>query len=82
MKLAVQLANEVLDMHDEIQRLRADVAHYKEYEQKYQDLLTDGIHHGEQMMSSVLSALINPDSRFNRGERAMAQAKATGETQA
>lgn len=75
--LAVQMAREVLAMHEENEWLRAEVAELKEFRQKYLDELQHGINHSGQLIGTVLGAILDPGSRFNRGEAAI---KELGET--
>ena len=52
--MVVQMAEEVLCMHGEILRLRAEVEELREYRKKYSDELIVGIEHGQHMMGGLL----------------------------
>lgn len=58
--LAVRLAREVLDMHHELQELRAEVAELREYRQKYIEELDRSINHSNQMIGGLLSLAMKP----------------------
>lgn len=55
--LAVEIASEILQMHQEIKRLRAENEDLKEYREKYVRLLKEDISHGEIMRKHFVSAL-------------------------
>jgi hypothetical protein len=52
--LAVQMADDVLGMHEELQRLRAENAELREYRKKYLAELDAGIAHGQHMVPGLL----------------------------
>ena len=58
--LAVQMADEVLDMHHELVRLRAEVEELREYRKKYAELLNADIAHGRRMMCGLLELAMTP----------------------
>ena len=58
--LAVQMAEEVLGMHDELERLRAENAELREYRKKYLAELDAGIAHGQHMMCGLLELAMKP----------------------
>jgi hypothetical protein len=54
------MANDVLDMHDELQQLRAEVEDLREYKMKYIALLDADIAHGAHMMGGLLQLAMKP----------------------
>lgn len=60
MRVAVEIARDILDMQSELQFLRAEVARLEEFEQKYHELLNQSVQHEEQMMGGWLQLLMKP----------------------
>lgn len=58
--MAVQMAEEVLAMHDELQRLRAENAELLEYREKYIEELHSGIAHSQHMIGGLLQLAMKP----------------------
>ena len=58
--LAVQMASDVLDMHDELQRLREENNELLEYRKKYIDLLDADIARDRHMMGDLLNLALRP----------------------
>ena len=57
---AVQVANDILDMADEIHRLRDENAELRDYKQQYIELLNESIAHGQTMMLGFLDLSMKP----------------------
>lgn len=60
MNNAVAFAQDIIDMYDELKFLRARVARLEDFERKYNELLDQGLRHGEQMMGGWLNLLMKP----------------------
>lgn len=58
--MAVQMAEEVLGMHHELQRLRAENAELREYRDKYLAELNAGIAHSQHMIGGLLELALKP----------------------
>lgn len=56
----VNFAHDILDMNQELVMLRKEVERLKEYEQKYFDLLSESIKHGQDMMGNILMLTLTP----------------------
>lgn len=72
----VDMAAEILGMHDRIQRLERDVAYYKPYQKMYMDELNKSIAHSQHMMGTVLCAMLDETSTLSLGIKAKAAALA------
>lgn len=57
---AVQMATEVLDMHRELERLRAECEELREYRDRYIQELNNGIAHNEHMLCGFLELAMKP----------------------
>jgi hypothetical protein len=71
--LAVAMAREVLDMYAENQRLRRQLAEMDDYRKKYVESLQHGIDHNAGLIGTVLSALVDPESRISKAFAAEAK---------
>jgi hypothetical protein len=58
--LAVQMAEEVLNMHHELERLREECAELREYRDKYIDEMNRGIAHSQHMIGGLLELAMKP----------------------
>lgn len=56
----VDFANQILDMHFELQRLRDENEDLRKYRKDYMDLLNRDIKHGEEMMGGLLKLALTP----------------------
>ena len=56
----VKIARQILDMHDEINELRAENAVLSEYKAKYYAEVRAGVAHGEKMMASLMDLCMTP----------------------
>lgn len=75
----VEMAYQIIDMHEEILRLRADVEYYKPYQQMYMDELNNGIKSSQEMIGTMLVAALDPNSIINKGLQKIAEEADTGE---
>ena len=66
MPAAVESAYEIIDLWEEVQRLRMENAHLKEFRQKYFDEVQNSINHSGAMIGSILGALVDPNSRISK----------------
>jgi hypothetical protein len=65
----VELAYQIIDLHNERDRLRREVADLQEYRDKYNELLYGSIHHSEKMMGNLLTALLDrAEHQLDEGE--------------
>lgn len=76
----VDFAYQIIDLHEENLRLRSENEHLREYKQKYFDELDTSINHSKAMMGNLLTAMIDPNSRLNKMQTALAE-KTTSKTQ-
>lgn len=53
----LDFANEIRDMHRELEYLRAENDELREYKRKYHELLDESVKHGEQMMVGWMALL-------------------------
>lgn len=60
MKIASQLARDILAMEDEIDFLRGEVARLEGYRQKYEDLLACSVSYSERMIGGLLAVAMTP----------------------
>lgn len=74
--IAVQMAYEVIDLYRENMRLRSENEELREYRQKYIDELNGSIKHNEQLMGTMLGALLDKDSVISLGFAAKAKVPA------
>lgn len=58
--LAVQMAEEVLHMHHELERLREECAELREYRDKYIEEMNRGIAHSKHMIGGLLKLAMKP----------------------
>lgn len=58
--MAVQIAEEVLGMHRELERLRAEDAELREYREKYIKELNSGIVHSQRIISGIVELAMKP----------------------
>ena len=58
--MAVQIAQDVLDMQDELESLRDEVEYLRDYQRKYNDLLNGSIAHSQHMMCGILELATKP----------------------
>ena len=58
--MAVQMAEEVITMHHELERLREENEELRQYRKKYVELLDSDIAHGRHMMGSMLELAMKP----------------------
>jgi uncharacterized membrane protein len=58
--MAVQMAEEVMNMHHELQRLREENAELREYRDKYMQELDNSIAHSHHMMGGLLQLALKP----------------------
>lgn len=56
----VDMAYQIIDMHEELAELRAENTRLRGYKKKYDDLLNESVQHGEQMMRNTLDMLVTP----------------------
>jgi hypothetical protein len=56
----VDIAHQVLDMHQELMLLRAEVAELRDYRKKYIESLNSGIRHSEEMLGGILNLALTP----------------------
>lgn len=75
----VDLAHQIIEMHEENMYLRAEVNRLSEYKQKYDNEVDASLRHSQVMIGHVLSGLINPDSAINKGFTAIAKEKQSKE---
>lgn len=80
----VDFARQIIRMDNELHDLRLQVEDLKEYKQKYFDLQNESINHSRVMIGHVLTAALDPESRLNKMQRALAEkeAKSAGEVSA
>lgn len=55
----LEFAHQILDMQDEINHLRSEVARLQKFEAEYNTLLDESIKHGEHMMTGWLNLLLS-----------------------
>ena len=58
--MAVQMAEEVLNMHHELERLREECAELREYRDKYLAELDNSIAHNQHMIGGLLELAMTP----------------------
>ena len=63
----VDMAYQIIDMHDRIQTLEREVAYYKPYQKMYTDSLNESIAASGAMIGTMLSAAMDPNSVINKG---------------
>jgi len=56
----VKMARQILDMHNELNELRAENAILREYEAKYRAEVREGVKHGEKMMVNLMDLCLTP----------------------
>lgn len=56
----VQMANEVLDMHHELRRLRVVEADYEKLKRDHHELLMGSINHGNRMIGGLFALAMKP----------------------
>ncbi len=56
----IDFAYDIIDSQRELLFLRSEVERLKEYEQKYHELLSQSIKHGEVMMGNMLTLVLTP----------------------
>jgi hypothetical protein len=56
----VEMARQILDMHNELNELRAENAILREYEAKYHAEVREGVKHGEKMMVNLMDLCLTP----------------------
>jgi len=63
----VDMAHEILDMHEELLNLRRRCAHQEAELHKYYRADQAQLEMHQKTVGNILSALVNPDNVFNRG---------------
>lgn len=53
-------ARQILEMENELRWLRAENAKLRDYRDKYDELLMDGIRHSETMLGGILKVAMTP----------------------
>ncbi len=56
----INFAHKILEMQEEIEYLRGEVARLQNYERMYSDLLNTSVSHGENMMCNILNLCLTP----------------------
>lgn len=56
----VEFAHQVLDMQSRIHELEREVAELRDYRERYDALLQDGINHNQRMMANMLEVCMTP----------------------
>lgn len=56
----VKFANDVLAMHDRIQDLEWENEQLRDYKQKYNDLLSESVTHGQETSVNMIKLLLIP----------------------
>lgn len=60
MKFAVELAEDIMAMADEIVALRAEVHELREYRRKYDESVQQSIDHNQQMIGGLFAIAMTP----------------------
>ncbi len=71
----VDLAHEVIDMHQENIMLRQEVAHYKKMYETYRGVANDSEKHNNEMICTIFEAVIDPKSVISMGHAAINKEK-------
>jgi hypothetical protein len=58
--LAVIMAQEVIDMHLQLQEQEAELRELRKYKQEYHDLLNSSIRHSQHMIAGVMKLAMTP----------------------
>lgn len=77
MPTVVDMAYEIIDLHEENMRLRSEVEFYKPFEQMYFAELDKSIEHSGAMTGHLLSAVLDPESVISKGHKAIAAERAS-----
>lgn len=56
----VEFAHQVLEMQSRIRELEREVAELRDYRDRYNELLQDGINHNQRMMANMLEVCMTP----------------------
>lgn len=67
----VDLAYQIIYLHEENLRLERELDHYKELHRINCNSTKDSIEHNEKLIGSMLSAALDPDSVINKGYAAI-----------
>jgi hypothetical protein len=62
----VDIAYQIIALHEENKHLRSELEHYKEIAQMGHDSMSASIKHSEEMIGLVLKAAIDPESNLNK----------------
>jgi hypothetical protein len=72
----VDIAYQIIDLHEENIRLRADLEHYRPYQKMYFDELDKSINNSMGMIGTMLVAALDPSSIISMGHAAKEKQKA------
>ena len=67
----VDLAYQIIALHEENTTLRDELVHYKKMHELSSETIRQSDIHTKEITSIVLTAAIDPDSIINRGQRAI-----------
>lgn len=56
----IDMAKEILSMHDELEYLRVVEARYEELQRDYNELLNQSLHHSQVMTGNILKMCMTP----------------------
>ena len=72
----VDFAYEIIHLHEENIALKRQVAHYKELDEIHCKSTKDSLEHGNKMIGTMFSAILDPESVINKGYEAIIKEQA------
>lgn len=73
---AVDLAYQIIELHEENAHLRRELEHYKALYEMHRDDMENSIQHSKQLIGTMLAAVIDPNSVINKGHAAIIKEQA------
>ena len=67
----VDLAYEIISLHEENIYLRRELEHYKEMDKINRERIDDNSKHNKEMTEIIFDAVLDPNSAINKGQEAI-----------